>query len=366
MRRWRQPDREASTLSRAPAQGLRALGGVTCRRSPRWMSSRTRIIYRTAVVDAVGGARALGEFSGDGEAFGNAREPIAQVFAPDAGGEFLFVVNHFKWKGSPVHCPATWTVATGRGHPTPPASRRQWHCATGSLASQATWTASAGRGLQRLRQRGSAGRCSTICGFSDVERALGVETSVDPSRASVSLDAPGQLAALARATGADIWNINTGESVALEYSRYNSHGTIFYAADAYRSATMTRCCSDAPLPDAAQRERFPRSDQHQHGSVRRNDRAVACGCRQPGAVHLLRDDLGASFASAMAQPTIDVLNALDLTASAVGNHEFDQGWLDLRDRIQSAADWDYLARTSIGREPRARCSMSMRWSRLTG
>ena len=34
----------------------------------------------------------------------------------------------------------------------------------------------------------------------------------------------------ARATGADIWEINAEESIALEYSRYNYHGTDFYDA----------------------------------------------------------------------------------------------------------------------------------------
>ena len=48
------------------------------------------------------------------------------------------------------------------------------------------------------------------------------------------------------------------------------------------------------------------------------------------------DNIGASlFASAVAddQPTIDVLDALDLRASAVGNHEFDKGFADLTDRV---------------------------------
>ena len=62
------------------------------------------------------------------------------------------------------------------------------------------------------------------------------------------------------------------------------------------------------------------------------------------------DSIGASlFASATQadQPTIDVLNALELKASAVGNHEFDKGWADLRDRVIGSgasknADWDYL------------------------
>ena len=43
-------------------------------------------------------------------------------------------------------------------------------------------------------------------------------------------------AAVERSTGADVWTINSGESIALQYSRYNYHGTLFYAADAYRSS----------------------------------------------------------------------------------------------------------------------------------
>ncbi|MBW9214594.1 5'-nucleotidase C-terminal domain-containing protein [Mumia sp. zg.B53] len=48
------------------------------------------------------------------------------------------------------------------------------------------------------------------------------------------------------------------------------------------------------------------------------------------------DNFGASlFASAVDQdnPTIDVLKALQLDNSAVGNHEFDQGFADLTDRV---------------------------------
>ena len=57
------------------------------------------------------------------------------------------------------------------------------------------------------------------------------------------------------------------------------------------------------------------------------------------------DNIGASlFASASQQdtPTLDVLNALDLHASAVGNHEFDQGYADLIGRVADTADFDYL------------------------
>ncbi len=60
------------------------------------------------------------------------------------------------------------------------------------------------------------------------------------------------------------------------------------------------------------------------------------------------DFIGASeFTSAVAkdQPTIDVFNELGMVASAVGNHEFDGGWADLRDRVIAGgtnAQWDYL------------------------
>ncbi|MBK8447108.1 MAG: bifunctional metallophosphatase/5'-nucleotidase [Micropruina sp.] len=57
------------------------------------------------------------------------------------------------------------------------------------------------------------------------------------------------------------------------------------------------------------------------------------------------DSVGASLFASFAQddePTIELLNALDLTASSVGNHEFDRGWPDLRDRIKPGVDFPYL------------------------
>ncbi|MDQ2625287.1 MAG: ExeM/NucH family extracellular endonuclease, partial [Actinomycetota bacterium] len=59
---------------------------------------RTAFIYRPAVVELVGESQIL-----DGSAaFSNAREPLAQAFAPvgDDDGVFLAVVNHFKSKSA--------------------------------------------------------------------------------------------------------------------------------------------------------------------------------------------------------------------------------------------------------------------------
>lgn len=58
------------------------------------------------------------------------------------------------------------------------------------------------------------------------------------------------------------------------------------------------------------------------------------------------DNVGASlFASATQddKPTLDVLNALELSASATGNHEFDKGYEDLVGRIAKDAKFPYLA-----------------------
>ncbi len=76
---------------------------------------------------------------------------------------------------------------------------------------------------------------------------------------------------------------------------------------------------------------------------------AATDAGQPTLLVGAGDLIGASeFASSIQedQPTIDVLNALGLDASAVGNHEFDKGWDDLRNRVIGEttpnAEWEYL------------------------
>ena len=57
------------------------------------------------------------------------------------------------------------------------------------------------------------------------------------------------------------------------------------------------------------------------------------------------DMIGAStFTSFIQQdvPTIEALNEAGLDVSAVGNHEFDQGFDDLTDRVMPLAQWEYL------------------------
>lgn len=64
------------------------------------------------------------------------------------------------------------------------------------------------------------------------------------------------------------------------------------------------------------------------------------------------DNIGASlFASSVQQdePTIDVLNALDLAVSGIGNHELDRGFADLAGRVSDRADFTYLGANVVSR-----------------
>lgn len=57
------------------------------------------------------------------------------------------------------------------------------------------------------------------------------------------------------------------------------------------------------------------------------------------------DDIGASTyvsSSQEDQPTLDVLNAIGADSAATGNHEFDRGYADLRDRVGPATDFPHL------------------------
>ncbi|WP_173923418.1 bifunctional UDP-sugar hydrolase/5'-nucleotidase [Agromyces sp. Marseille-P2726] len=82
------------------------------------------------------------------------------------------------------------------------------------------------------------------------------------------------------------------------------------------------------------------------GIARLGSAVDAFRAQNPNTVFAAAGDLiGAStFTSFIQQdvPTIEGLNAAGLDVSAVGNHEFDQGFADLTDRVMPLADWEYL------------------------
>ncbi|WP_374225988.1 ExeM/NucH family extracellular endonuclease [Cellulomonas sp. PS-H5] len=324
------------------------------------------LIYRPAAVETVGDARALGTQSGDDQAFGNAREPIGQAFVPTGGGEQLFVVvNHLKSKGSAGPWPGDADTGDGQGASNESRVRQAEALRDWVPTVQGDAEAVALLGDFNSYTQEDPLQVLYAAGYTDATTALDAgEYSYSYQGLSGSLDhVLLNDAALGRATGADIWNINAGESVALEYSRYNAHGSLFYAPDAYRSSDHDPVLVGLTAGDTGTTPDGPvdltlLNINDFHGRIDANTVAFAGTVEQQraaaeadgGAAVFLSagDNIGASlFASAVAedQPTIDVLNALDLAASAVGNHEFDRGYADLVDRViadGSNAAWPYL------------------------
>lgn len=323
------------------------------------------LIYRPAAVETVGDPRALGTQSGDDQAFGNAREPIGQAFAPVGGGEELFVVvNHLKSKSSAGPWPGDADAGDGQGASNESRVRQAEALRDWVPTVQGDAEAVALVGDFNAYTQEDPLQVLYGAGYTDAATALGTagEYSYLYQGLSGSLDhVLLNEAALERATGADIWGINAGESVALEYSRYNSHGTLFYAPDAYRSSDHDPVLVGFDAGDVAPDGPVDLTllDINDfHGRIDANTVAFAGTVEQQraaaeqagGAAVFLSagDNIGASlFASAVAddQPTIDVLNALDLAASAVGNHEFDRGYADLVDRVIAGgtnAEFPYL------------------------
>ena len=211
----------------------------------------------------------------------------------------------------------------------------------------------------------------TDAGYTDVEAHFAAETG--KQKYSYSFDGlSGSLDhvfvntdALKRTTGADTWNINAGESIALNFSRYNYHGSLFwdpttpYAASDHDPVVVG--FKDAAPADTATLNLININDFH--GRIDSNtvkfagtvEQLRAAGGEDNTLFLAAGDNVSASlFASAVAddKPTIDVLNALGMNASAVGNHEFDKGYDDLVNRIMAPYDattnpnggamWKYL------------------------
>ncbi|RIJ71381.1 multifunctional nuclease/2',3'-cyclic-nucleotide 2'-phosphodiesterase/5'-nucleotidase/3'-nucleotidase [Nakamurella silvestris] len=327
------------------------------------------IIYQIDAVTPVDPSQALGDQSSGNEAFANAREPIAQEFLPTGGGKpFLFVVNHFKSKGSAGPLPGDADSGDGQG-----ASNASRVAQANALT---TWipTALAAHVNTPVQDVFLVGDFNSYSqedplqvlysqGYVDANSGLNGNTkhSYNFGGLNGSLDhVIANASAATRITGSDIWNINSAESVALEYDRFGYHGINLYEPTPFRSSDH-----DPAVVGIKAGEKQPSSvdinilsTNDFHGRIDANTlnwAATVESLRQAaGAASTLfvgaGDLVSASlFASAVAddQPTIDVMNEMGLDTSAVGNHEFDKGWSDLRDRIIGPANahnaqWDYL------------------------
>ncbi|SKB65295.1 5'-nucleotidase [Arthrobacter sp. 49Tsu3.1M3] len=322
---------------------------------------RTAFIYKTAAAEPIGESI----IHNDTVAFASARKPMAQVFKPVGAADdkkFIAIANHFKSKGS-----AATPDDTDKGQG---ASNLARTAQAKSLLAFSDELQKA-KGTDKVFLIGDFNSYAkedpinvlTGAGYiNQDEKAKNADGSAKHSYLFGGL--VGSLdhilaspAANAAVTGADIWNINSVESVALEYSRYNNNVTDYYAPDQFRASDHDPVVVGLNLPvtPASVELNFLGINDF-HGRIDSNTvffagtieklRAAAA----PGATAFISagDNIGASlFASAIAkdQPTIDVLNALELRTSAVGNHEFDGGWADLRDRVTAGgtnAKFPYL------------------------
>ena len=196
---------------------------------------RTAFIYNPATVKPVGES-----VIDTDSAFDNARYPLAQVFTPRKAAHrpFITIANHFKSKGSCPAEPDDPNADTGQGC---------WNALrveqSTALASFATSLAASAR-TDRVFLIGDFNAYThedpitalAAAGYTDQGGKTG-KYSYSYGGESGSLDhILASSAAEKLVTGADIWNINAGESIALEYSRYNYNATNFYDASPYRSS----------------------------------------------------------------------------------------------------------------------------------
>jgi len=303
------------------------------------------IIYKKGVVTPKGASKTIT----DETVWGNAREPIAQAF--DIGGRTVTVVaNHFKSKSGSGPEPAD-----GQGFFN--ADRVE------QARSLLTFT-------EQLKTDSGSDDMLLIGDFNAYghEDPINVFTSKGwldtvPSKAKgqYTYTFDGELGSLdhviaspslaASVTGAGVWTINSPE--------WSDRG---YAFEATESGTPFRSSDHDPIIVGVSAAAPPVSIDIAtindfHGRIEA-DGAAAGAAVLAGAVQSVRDAnpntifaaagdlIGASTFTSFINddnPTIDALNAAGLEVSAAGNHEFDQGWEDLRDRVQNRADWEYIS-----------------------
>lgn len=197
---------------------------------------RTAFIYQPAKVNPVGDSTILLE----DPAFDNARRPLAQSFQPTTPGskKFLAVVNHFKSKGSGTGADNA-DAHDGQGASN--GSRKAQAKALTTFAAEQEKNA----GTDNVVVLGDFNSYTQedpmqilySAGFHDIGSAKtnkhtylfgGRVGSIDHVLASGPM--------FEQVTGADVWNINSVESVGLEYSRFNNNVTDLYAPGPYRSS----------------------------------------------------------------------------------------------------------------------------------
>ncbi|GAB3179804.1 hypothetical protein GCM10027060_08230 [Nesterenkonia halophila] len=213
---------------------------------------RNGFIHRVDAVEPVGDSRILFDEGIDDimtdelsaldieSIFSNAREPLAQQFQPVDGDEddrFFAIVNHLKSKGSaPDDGP---NAETGDGQGAWNAARQEQAGALDAFAD----ALAADTGTERVFLMGDFNSYTqedpmqvlADGGFSNLAADVGDSYAYDGQVGSLD-HVLGTEAAAASVVQTDIWNINSVEPIAAEYSRYNGSATDLYAPDQWRAS----------------------------------------------------------------------------------------------------------------------------------
>ncbi|NUT58845.1 MAG: ExeM/NucH family extracellular endonuclease, partial [Agromyces sp.] len=303
------------------------------------------IIYKPAVVKPSGEAQTII----DEAVWDIAREPIAQTFK--YGKSFLTVVaNHFKSKSG-----------------TDPSPQQGQDAFNDERVEQAN-------DLLEFANTLSEGKKNAVYLVGDFNayskedpvqvfaKAGWTDLAFAKARGQFTYTFDGELgsldhvlaspAATDRVTGVGIWPINSPEWSQREY-----WGTAAEAGTPYRSSDHDPIVVGVGSPNASTKVDIDLVTVNDfHGRI---EQAAPSGgiaalssavkeirAANPNTVFAAAGDMiGAStFTSFIQQdkPTIDALNAAGLDVSSVGNHEFDQGFADLTDRVMPLALWEYL------------------------
>lgn len=196
------------------------------------------LIYQPRWVRLDGPARALGTAAAPGGAFANARTPIAASFTPWSGGDpTLVVVNHLKSKGADGATGDNVDQMDGQGAYNADRVRqaralRDWV----PLLQRSEGVQSVAL-LGDFNSYGAEDPLQVLYAAGYVDAAPADEWSYSFGGLAGSLDhVLLNPAARSRLTRADIWNINAGESPALEYSTYRTTADDYYSPDPRRSS----------------------------------------------------------------------------------------------------------------------------------
>ena len=196
---------------------------------------RTAFIYRTATAEPVGASAILI----GSPAFANAREPLAQTFQPVRGTKestVLVIANHFKSK-SPGAATGD-NVDAGQGAYN--GDRTRQAKAVLAFADEQKVVAKTDRvvlvGDFNAYEQEDPILTIAAAGYVDQIPKTGKQTYAFDGMVG-SLDHIFASAPANRSvSGTDVWNINSVESVGLEYSRTNANVTNLFEVSPYRSS----------------------------------------------------------------------------------------------------------------------------------